>query len=259
MDPHSEDVLSRAVQPPDDTRPYAAGPAQVYDVRFPTSRRSRGTVLVVHGGFWRAEYDRTHTAAQAAGLAEAGWHVAVGEYRRAGMPGGGWPGTFRDVESLVAAVARDPDLPGPLVLMGHSAGGHLVAWAANQPWVERRGVAGVIVLAGCVDLRETDRMGLGGNAARAFLGDPATNAEAWQQADPMSALPPRVPVRILHGELDREVPVSVTDAYLGEAARLGGDITRDVVPEAGHYLLIDPDSPAWPHVVRALDGLAPTQ
>lgn len=261
MDPHVDDVLTKAAPPPDDTRPYAAEAAQVYDVRFPSSRPSiapsgpashGGTVLVVHGGFWRASYDRSHTAAQAAALAEAGWHVAVGEYRRAGMPSGGWPGTFEDITALVAAVATDPDLPGPLVLMGHSAGGHLVAWAANQSWADR--LAAVVVLAGCVDLQETDRLHLGADAARDFLGDPAVEVDAWREADPMSALPPRVPVRLVHGELDREVPVSVTAAYLREARRLGGDVGLEVVPDAGHFSVIDPDSQAWPRVLTALSA-----
>ncbi|WP_353357262.1 alpha/beta hydrolase [Intrasporangium sp. DVR] len=264
MDPHSEDVLSRGAPPPDDRRPYAAEPAQVYDVRFPSSRPPapdssgpgvhRGTVLVVHGGFWRAAYDRAHAAAQAAALAEAGWHVAVGEYRRAGMPGGGWPGTFDDIAALVATVSDDPDLPGPLVLMGHSAGGHLVAWAANQPWADH--LAGVVVLGGCVDLGATDEMHLGRDAARDLLGTPESAPEGWRAADPMTALPPRVPVRLVHGELDREVPLAVTDAYLRRARAAGGDVTLDVVADAGHYSLIDPLSHAWPHVLGALSTVA---
>jgi acetyl esterase/lipase len=209
---------------------------------------------VVHGGFWRAEYDRSHTAAQTAGLAEAGWHVAVGEYRRAGMPGGGWPGTFEDLAALVATVGADRDLPGPLLLMGHSAGGHLVAWAANQPWADL--LTGAVVLAGCVDLAETDRLHLGADAARAFLGSPETESRAWWAADPMTGLPPRVPVRLVHGALDREVPVAVTDAYLREALRLGADVRLDVVPDAGHYSVIDPESLAWPHVLETLEDIA---
>ncbi len=263
MDPHADDVLERPAPPPDDTRSYAAEPAQVCDVRFPPSRAAttsggpvvrRGTVLVVHGGFWRASHDRSHAAAQAAALAEAGWHVAVGEYRRTGMPGGGWPGTFDDIAALVLAVDADPDLPGPLVLMGHSAGGHLVAWAANQPWADR--LAAVVVLAGCVDLQATDRLHLGADAARDFLGDPVLEVDVWRAADPMSDLPPHVPVRLVHGELDREVPVSVTDAYVREARRLGGDVRLEVVPDAGHFSVIDPDSPAWPRVLTALDEFA---
>jgi len=267
-----DDVLTRGAPPPNDTRPYAAGLARVYDVRFPSSPTSssvqnlrpspsssvqnlrRGTVLVVHGGFWREEYDRAHTGPQAAGLAAAGWHVAVGEYRRTGMAGGGWPGTFIDIADLVAAVAADRDLPRPLVLMGHSAGGHLVAWAANQRWAEDV-VAGVVILAGCVDLGATDRLGLGAGAARAFLGDPATLKDDWMQADPMSSLPPRVPVRLIHGDNDDAVPVEVIADYVERGRNRGGDLEVDIVSGVGHYDLIDPQSAAWSHVLATLQEL----
>jgi pimeloyl-ACP methyl ester carboxylesterase len=73
----------------------------------------------------------------------------------------------------------------------------------------------------------------------------------------MSALPPQVPVRLVHGALDREVPASVTAAYVREARRLGGDVRLDVIPDSGHYSVIDPDSPAWPHVLAALSSSAP--
>ncbi|MDN5790675.1 MAG: alpha/beta fold hydrolase, partial [Micrococcales bacterium] len=197
-DPHSEAVLSRAVPPPDRTHSYGPDPAQVYDVRLPHSPSSgpvihRVTVLLVHGGFWRAADDRTHAGAAAQALAGAGFHVAVGEYRRSGMPGGGVPGTLEDVTALVAAVTHDPRLPRRLVLVGHSAGGHLVAWAANHAWAARS--VGVLALGGCLDLAATDRLGLGANAARDFLGGgPEEAPAAWTLADPVTSLPPRVPV-----------------------------------------------------------------
>lgn len=252
----SEDVLSRAAPPPDTTRRYAAEPAHVYDVRLPppAAPQRPGTVLVVHGGFWRAAYDRSHTGPQAAGLADAGWHVAVGEYRRTGMPGGGVPGTLDDIAALVRAVAADPELPGPLVLVGHSAGGHLVAWTASQPWAADL-LAGVVALAGCVDLALTDELGLGNHAARDFLGGaPDRDPQAWRAADPAEHLPPLVPVRMVHGSADVEVPVSVSEQYLRKATAAGGDVGLDVVEGAGHYDVIDPESPAWPHVLAAVEA-----
>lgn len=258
-DPHSSAVLERLAPPPDRTVPYGSDPAQVYDVREPSEAVGvtalGATVLVVHGGFWRQEYDRTHAGAQAQGFAEAGFHVAVGEYRRTGLPGGGFPGTLDDMSALVAAVRTDPSLPRPLVLVGHSAGGHLVAWAANQPWAE--GLAGVVALAGCVDLAATDLLHLGDDAARTFMGGaPTVVPDAWPKADPMASLPPRVPVRLVHGREDAEVPVAVTDAYLSGSRALGGDVTLDLLDNCGHYSLIDPDHPAFAHVVAVCRALA---
>lgn len=254
-DPRSDAVLSRPAPAPEATRSYGSDPAQVYDVRRPPAgvRPIGATVLVVHGGFWRPEYDRTHAGPQAQAFADAGFHVAVAEYRRAGMPGGGVPGTLDDVRDLVTAVARDPELPGPLVLVGHSAGGHLVAWAANQPWAS--GLAGVVALAGVVDLRAGDRMDLGDGAVRAFAGDPDTSRAAWDLADPMATLPPRVPVRLVTGSEDDVVPVAVADAYLVRAREAGADVSLEVVPDAGHFSVIDPEHPAFASVLAAVHSL----
>ncbi len=257
-DPHSRDVLDRAAIPPDRTVSYGDDAAQVYDVREPSDAVGvtalGATVLVVHGGFWREEYDRTHAGAQAQALSEEGFHVAVGEYRRTGMPGGGVPGTLDDIAALVAAVRSDATLPDPIVLVGHSAGGHLVAWAANQPWAE--GLAGVVALAGCVDLAATDLLHLGDDAAQDFLGgEPTETPDAWAAADPMTALPPRVPVRLVYGKEDAVVPVTVSDEYLTRTKALGGDVARDVLDNCGHFSLIDPEHPAFAHVVAVCRAL----
>src|SRR5690349_10388927 len=81
------------------------------DVRAQSARlRPAPLVLFLHGGFWRAAYDRAHTGPLAAALAAAGFAVCVPEFRRSGQPGGGWPGTFDDVAAAVdvlPALARD--------------------------------------------------------------------------------------------------------------------------------------------------------
>jgi acetyl esterase/lipase len=264
-DPHSEAVLGRPSQAAARSAPYGKGTDQVYDVHLPTLALG-ATVLVVHGGFWRAAYDRTHAGPMAAALADAGFHVAVAEYRRGRMPlspvpalptsgaGAGVVPTLEDIRNVVATVRADAELPDPLVLVGHSAGGQLVAWTANQPWAD--GLAGVVALAGCVDLGATDRRHLGRDAARQWLaGTPEEVPERWAAADPVTGLPPRCPVRLLHGREDREVPVAVTEGYLRRCRELGADVTLEVIDGAGHYSLIDPEAPAFDRVLAALRSL----
>ena len=243
-----------ASEAPDATRSYGADPAQVYDVRRAAPGHARGvTVVVVHGGFWRAAYDREHATPEARALVDAGYDVAVVEYRRVGMPGGGVPGTLDDVRAVVAAVRADPDLPRRVVLVGHSAGGHLVAWAANQPWAD--GLLGVVSLAGVVDLRVADRLHLGDDATRAFVGGPPSDAAPWDLADPMASLPPRVPVRLVVGTADTVVPPVVADDYLARSSAGHADVTLDVVADADHLALIDPQAPAFAHVLAAVADL----
>lgn len=251
--------MTRMTSSPE-TRSYGSDPAQVYDVLLPAADApsAPATVVVVHGGFWRKAYDREHALPEARAFAGEGFHVVVAEYRRAGMPGGGVPGTLDDVRDLLASVATQADLPRPLVLVGHSAGGHLVTWAAGRPWARERGIAGVVSLAGVVDLGASDRLHLGSDAAREFVGTGPGSA-AWSSADPMSALPPTVPVRLVNGADDDTVPPEVADAYVSEATAAGGDVTVQVVPGTDHMAVIDPARPAFAAVLAAVRSLLPAR
>lgn len=250
------EVLSRGAPPPACTTAYGKDPAQVYDVRLPAGMpgapapRVRGTVVVVHGGFWRASFDRSHAASQAQGFADRGFHVAVIEYRRVGMAGGGYPGTLDDVAAALSAVRRDERLPDPAVLVGHSAGGQLALWAAAQPWCAHLG--GVVSLAGCVDLTLTARLDLGAGAAQAFLGGgPDQVPERYARADPALLVPPRAPVHLVHGSDDVVVLPEVARSYQAAAARAGSSVTLEVLADVGHFELIDPLTPAFDRVVAA--------
>jgi acetyl esterase/lipase len=249
-----EEVLTRPAAPPARTTAYGPEPAQVYDVRLPPDGGRDTTVVVVHGGFWRAAYDRAHAASQAQALADAGYAVAAVEYRRTGMPGGGWPGTAEDVAAAVAAVRGDRGLPDRCVLVGHSAGGQLVAWAAAQPWAE--GIAGVVSLAGVVDLGRAQPAGVGNGAIDAFMGGtPAQVPERYAAADP-ARLPRGIPLALLHGTDDVEVPVWVSRSYVDHAPPPHAEMTHLELEGVGHYELIDPLHPAFREVLAAVEWLA---
>ncbi|MBA2768214.1 MAG: alpha/beta hydrolase [Sporichthyaceae bacterium] len=264
----SRDVLRRPARPPDDTLAYGPDPAHLVDVRLPATGPAP-LLVVLHGGFWMAEHDRAHAAAQSAGLADAGYVVATVEYRRVGMRGGGWPGTFDDVALLSdtvpplvrAAVGAGVD-PVCTVLVGHSAGGHLAAWAAARhrlpeasPWRRRSPlpVAGVVSLAGVLDLVDARRRGLGGHAVRRLLpGRGRGLTERLGLTSPAGLLPIGVPLVLVHGTRDEEVPVDMSRAYAGTAAALGDDVTLHALDGVDHYELIDPLSSAWPTVLAAV-------
>jgi acetyl esterase/lipase len=131
--PDSREVLTRPAPPPDLTLAYGPHPDHVIDLRLPASLPAP-LVVMIHGGFWRAAYDRTHTGPLTSALAAAGYVVAIPEFRRTGQEGGGWPGTFDDVTAALDAVPRllAPYSEDPPVLLGHSAGGHLAVWAATR-------------------------------------------------------------------------------------------------------------------------------
>ncbi|KQX61664.1 S9 family peptidase [Angustibacter sp. Root456] len=255
------DVLDRPAPPPDATVWYGRLPVHVADVRWPTnpSDDAAPLVVVVHGGFWRAEFDRHHTGPQCAGLADAGYAVAAIEYRRTGMDGGGFPGTLEDVATavervpgLVAEAAEHAGVAvdtARTVLLGHSAGGHLVAWAATQATTA---ATGAISLGGVLDLAQAAALGLdpgeGGSAVEALLGGgPADVPELYAACDPTALGRPLIPVTALHGADDDVVPPALSLTY---ADRTGQPVV--VLPAIEHFGLIDPQSPAWPVVLQHL-------
>lgn len=241
------DVLSRDSRPVDATVSYGAHADQVYDVRRPQGPDQRVLVVVVHGGFWRPAYDRTHTGAQSEGLAAHGYHVAIPEYRR----DAGWEAVATDVRTAIAAIRADVELPDRVVLLGHSAGGHLALWLTHQP--EAAGVVGVVILGACADLHLVHELGLGDGAAEALMGcTPAQDAARWAAADPARLAPSPVPVHLLHGERDDQVPIRVSRSYSDAATARGGEATLEALPDVGHYEPIDPLTPAFETVVRTI-------
>lgn len=273
-----DDVLTRPAPPPDLVIRYGAGPEHVADVRLPPRRPGAMAppaplVIFLHGGFWRARYDRAHTGPMATALAAAGYAVCVPEFRRTGQPGGGWPGTFEDVAAAVdrsAALVREAAAPdvvadGPALLAGHSAGGHLALWAAGRhrlgpgsAWRSAPMAGGVVVLAGVSGLADCYDQGLGDSAAAALMGGgPGQFPQRYRDADPAVLLPLGCPVRLVHGSLDDVVPATMSLDYAAIGRAAGDDTMVTEVPGASHLDVIDPLSPAWPQVMAAFKALSP--
>lgn len=246
--PPDRAILSAAAPAPAETSAYGPEDHQIYETYLPADAPTAWLVLV-HGGFWRAEWDRTHLRATAAGLADRGYAVALPEYRRSGMPGGTWPAPGEDLAGALAAVREDEGLPEAVALVGHSAGGHLAVWLLHRP--QAQGVLGAVSLAGCVDLRMVGRLGLDDGAVDDLFGDGSWEQEEHLGADPMDLGPTPVPVHLLHGRDDTLVPLAVSESWMTRCGTVGRD-SLTVLDGAGHFDLIDPDSWAWPMVLQRL-------
>lgn len=231
---------------------YGSRPEQVLDLRLPKGRGPHPVALLLHGGFWRARYDRSHVGALAVDLARRGFAAVNVEYRRAGA-GGGIPETLEDVEAAAEAVGS---LDAPLdrsriVAIGHSAGGHLTLWLAGTGKV-----AAAVSLAGVCDLAAAAEDGLGEGAAVELAGGlPAERPDAYAVADPMRRLPTGVPQLLAHGDADDRVPVDQSRRY-ARAARAAGDRCELLeLRGVGHFELIDPRGEAWAEVATRLPAL----
>jgi acetyl esterase/lipase len=238
---------------------YGDDPSQWADLYRPSDPgASRGVVVVVHGGFWKATYGASLGAPLAADLAARGWTAWNLEYRRVGN-GGGAPQTFDDVAAGIDLLADVPDLDLARVLtLGHSAGGHLATWSAGRDrtgrWRDVRvPVTGVVSQAGVLDLTEAAADGLGAGAVEAFVGGPPS--PAYDDLDPRRQLPLDVPVRCVHGRSDTNVPLSQSADYV-RAARAAGADAELLEVEGDHFVLIDPGSDVWASTVDLLAELA---
>ena len=106
----------------------ACGPneRQRYDL-FRPEGAAQGTVVFVHGGYWMA-FDRSGWSHLAAGALARGWAVAMPSYTLA--PEARISAMTREIAAALGAVAAQT--PGPVVVTGHSAGGHLAARMACE-------------------------------------------------------------------------------------------------------------------------------
>ncbi|MEU7468823.1 alpha/beta hydrolase [Streptomyces sp. NPDC044984] len=274
-----ESAFSHPPVDPDATVAYGDDPDQLIDLYAPRAEGGPAPVVVVlHGGAWRAPYDRRHLSPFAAFLAGRGFAVASVEYRRgAGEPGGGepvagrWPDTFDDVaaalDALPALVREHVPRADPrrVVLTGHSAGGHLALWAAarhvlpaGSPW-RTDGPAplrGVVALAPIADLEIADKLDVCGGAVRQLLGGDEYFAERRLHADPGVLLPTGIATTLVQGRTDTVVPQAVAEAYAEAAAKAGEVVGLTLLEDVGHFPLIDPVADACAVVAEEIAQLA---
>ena len=117
---------------------YGESPWQAGNLRVPPGVGPFPVVVFIHGGFWRAGFNETLMTAlaeDAVGRGVVPWNF---DYRAVGHPGGGYPGTLEDVAAaLDHLTGLDAPLDlGDVIVVGHSAGGHLALWAASRPGLE---------------------------------------------------------------------------------------------------------------------------
>jgi acetyl esterase/lipase len=232
------------------TIPYGPSPEQAGDLWLPEGEGPFPVVAIYHGGGYVPEVTRAIMEGIADDLRDHGiaaWNL---EYRRLGN-GGGWPQTFADAADGLDRLATIEDAPLDLdrvATLGFSAGGPLALWAAGRGDGAVRPLAAVSQ-AGNVDLDRTARDSSLECAVDELLGDPDTERDAYAQADPAQRLPIGVPMLLVHGERDENVPVAMSADFVDAARAAGDDAELKVIPGADHFAHNDPHSPAW-HAAR---------
>ncbi|MDP9867132.1 MULTISPECIES: alpha/beta hydrolase [Streptosporangium] len=217
---------------------YGDHPDQWAEVRPPHGDGAAPPVAVLlHGGYWRSIWGADLMDALCVDLAERGFAAWNLEYRRPDLHG--WAATTEDVARAIALAAGST--PGPVVAIGHSAGGQLaLRAAADDPRITL-----AVSLAGVLDLVEGDRRQLSSGAVAAALGGSAAEApEVYRRSSPMERLPLGVPQLIVQGGGDDLDLVDLGRRY-ARAAQASGDEVTYLEMSGDHFDVIDPASPIW--------------
>lgn len=238
---------------------YGSEPAQFGHLYTPSGVDGRvPVVMLLHGGYWSADYHLNLATTLASELARRGvaaWNV---EYRRVGA-GGGWAETSADVEAALAATATLlPEQggvdPSEVRIVGHSAGAQLAVWVAGQRNSPVRPTR-VIAQAGALDLASRASTRSGGAALGALFGvSYADDPQVYRDASPLHRVPTGVPTVCIHGVEDAQVPVQASRAYV-DAARAAGDrAALWEVPGEGHNAFLDRTTRSWALTLDAVLG-----
>ena len=233
---------------------YGDHPSQVGELFLPNGADPHPVAVVLHGGYWRSQYDRSLMEGLCLDLSAHGLAAWNLEYRRVGS-GGGWPATLLDVAAGVDVLAElDEALDlSRVVAVGHSAGGQLALWAAARPTLPgdspgaapRIRIRAAVSQAGVLDLTLAAGLAPSSTPTRALLGDPAENFERYVLASPRERLPLGVPQLVLHGEQDTTVSIRIATSYAEAALAAGDRCETRVLSGIGHFEHIDAGSSVW--------------
>ncbi len=211
---------------------YGSGEREKLDVFHPAGR-AEGIVIFVHGGYW-LRFDRSFWSHFAAGVTACGWAMAIPSYPLA-------PGAriFEITRAIARAVEVAANLiPGPIVLTGHSAGGHLAARMGCRDVVLEAEVRGrlqcIVPISPVGDLRPLLETSMNADLQ-------LEEAEAMSES-PALHKPPEVPVTVWVGAEERP-------AFLDQARWLAEAWSAEhrIAPGRHHFDVIDelrdPESP----------------
>lgn len=266
-----------AVFRPDIVYGRAGGVALRLNASVPDGTGPFPVAILVHGGGWSAG-DKAGSNHPGDGADISPWFPMLDaahftwfsiNYRLA--PRWRWPACLDDVNTAIRWVkghaAEFKGDPRRMVLFGHSAGGHLVCYAAVCSTPATR-VQAVVAFAPVTDLvADSDRRG-GLSRSLQWLFDlpkPLT-PEAQvilRRASPIDHVEPGLPpFLLLQGTADRTVPFAMTQAFAAKLRSANDPCELIPIPGAPHALLawgkLDPGYPkrvvAW---LRRTLGNAP--
>jgi acetyl esterase/lipase len=265
------DYMALSGPAPNATLRYGAAPSQYAELFVPPGKGPFPVAVLVHGGCWTKAFGGiTQLRNMAGALAARGIAVWNVEYRRVDEAGGGYPGTYQDMNAaldLLARTARDYPLDlARLVAVGHSAGGQLVQWLAARPRIPASSplfhagfvpVRRVVSLGGLADLRRESALlktSCGRDVAELAGTPSAARPDVFSDTNAGDLMPNGSRTILVTGELDTISPPRVAHDFAARARAAGDDAQVVILPGASHYDEVAATSPSWPLVLGAIEA-----
>jgi acetyl esterase/lipase len=250
---------------------YGDAPSQYAELFMPEGKGPFPVAVLVHGGCWTKDFGGiTQLRNMAGALAARGIAVWNVEYRRVDEPGGGYPGTYQDMnaamDTLARVARRNPLDLQRLVAVGHSAGGQLVQWLAARPRIPTSSplyrtdtvpVRQVISLGGLADLRreqEVIKSSCGRDIAELAGTPSAARPDVFSDTNAGDLMPNGSRTVLITGELDTISPPRVAHDFAARARAAGDAAEVVILPGASHYDEVAASSPSWPLVLKEIEG-----
>jgi acetyl esterase/lipase len=289
-------------QPTNPAKRISYGPddLQFGELRLPDGPGKHPVAIIVHGGCFvnqlqsfqalDSAYPQLAPMAKnivslallrplALALTKAGFATWNIEYRRIGDPGGGWPGTYKDVSAAVdflSTLAAENNLDlSRVIVIGHSAGGHLAEWVAGRRNLLQASplyaaaplaIAGVVDIDGPPDLEAAppgfDSLVCGEPVVSELLGGSSAEVPShYREGSVTGQLPTGIRQELLYAGKNEFTPKQAGQwselftSYASIATKAGDPVRVVRMEKAGHFDGINPRSKSWPTVMASINSL----
>ncbi|MGS0676157.1 alpha/beta hydrolase [Shewanella sp. 0m-4] len=235
---------------------YYGNDSQQFAHLYTPSHKEKLTavVIVIHGGYWKDNHTLETYATSAIVDYLQGFNVAIWnlEYRRMDSVGDNikapWPATFKDIAAgidMLQHISLEEGLDlRRILLIGHSAGGHLATWAASRSKIspssplfspQALAIRNVISISGILDLTAADDLEQPQQIHRLMGGTVKDFPERYQACNPSDLPAMHLNLTLVHGELDTCVKIAQLKRYKDQTSQ---DIKQISIPNADHFSML---------------------
>ena len=240
----------------------------------PATDQKLPVMVVIHGGYWQhtTDLDDYPTVAIVEHFQNhnlALWNL---EYRRMNVQGDNvtapWPTVFEDVAAGLDFLYDIEEVANldlnKVLLIGHSAGGHLAAWANSRDQIKPHSELyrdhflqpkHTISIAAVLDFDGAHNLSQPHQVERLMGGTKVDWPLRYAASDPTQLAHGQASICLVHGGLDADVPISQAHSYVTHSSN--HNLTLEEMPTAGHFGMLPTDeqtAPYWPQLITLINS-----